>query len=92
MTEKGPEGFSMIGLHKLADQTGDAMVPELYQLLVDRDRQRQASPNVVCFPFWAARLPGEAPEHPLATDTGGGQNVIAFGLAARDPACRRKKV
>jgi hypothetical protein len=28
MTDKGPDGFMMIGLHKLASQNGDGLVPE----------------------------------------------------------------
>ncbi|KAA0700674.1 hypothetical protein DTW90_03275 [Neorhizobium sp. P12A] len=92
MKDKGPDGYTMIGLHKLAGKTGDALVPELYQLLIERDRERRIAPNVVCFPFWAARLPGEASSEPLGTATDEGRNVIAFAQPARKTADRRKKV
>jgi hypothetical protein len=92
MNDKGPDGYVMIGLHKLADRTGDALVPELYQLLVDRDRERQIAPNIACFPFWAARLPGEKPGEPLGAAAAEGRNVVAFALPSRKTADRRKKV
>jgi hypothetical protein len=92
MSDEGPDGFQMIGLHKLADQTGDALVPELYQLLINRERDRLNAPNIVCFPFRAARLPGAKPSEPLGADAACGRNVIAFGLLTRKTADRRKKV
>ena len=54
MREERPDASLFIGLHKLAEQTGDGMVPELYALLTQnepapdmtnivtlRDRQRR---------------------------------------------------
>ena len=54
MREERPDASLFIGLHKLAEQTGDGLVPELYALLTQneptsdmtnvvtlRDRQRR---------------------------------------------------
>ncbi len=92
MTDKGPEGFMMIGPHKLASQNGDGLVPELYELLMRRaEEQRQAS-NVTAFPFWEARLPGEEPNAQLGVSARDGTNVIAFTQKPGKTAGRRKKV
>ena len=34
MNEERPDGVMMIGLHKLAAQRGDGLVPELYDCLL----------------------------------------------------------
>jgi hypothetical protein len=92
MTDKGRDGFMMIGLHKLASQNGDGLVPELYELLMRRaEEQRQAS-NVAAFPFWEARLPGEELDPPPGVSARDGRNVIAFALRPGKTADRRKKV
>ena len=36
MNDQRPDAFMMIGLHKLAAQNGDGLVPELYELLTRR--------------------------------------------------------
>ncbi|WP_246662524.1 hypothetical protein [Rhizobium sp. P44RR-XXIV] len=65
MIDNGPDGFMLIGLHKLAAQNGDGLVPELYELLMRRAEEQRRAANVTSFPSWKARLPGEMPDHPL---------------------------
>lgn len=72
MNNKRPEGFLMIGLHKLAAQNGDGLVPELYELLT-RNAGDPHHANVTEFPIHEARMPGETPEI-----RSNGDNVIAF--------------
>ena len=48
MTEQRPDAGLLIGLHKLAEQNGDGMVPELFALLA-RSPQVDMT-NVVPFP------------------------------------------
>jgi hypothetical protein len=63
MNEERPDAGLFIGLHKLAQQNGDGLVPELYELLT-----RRAEPdmtNVVAFPAGlrssgSGALPAEA--------------------------------
>jgi hypothetical protein len=54
MTTKEPrDGSLLIGLHKLAEQNGDGLVPELFALLTGQTaRGEDAMPadNVVAFP------------------------------------------
>ncbi len=73
-----PEGYTLIGLHKMAAQNGDGMVPELYELMMDREERQRDYPNVEQFPIWDARMPGEAAEKPLGRDAANGNNVVAF--------------
>ncbi|OCJ15004.1 hypothetical protein A6U87_24480 [Rhizobium sp. AC44/96] len=81
MTEKRPDGFMMIGLHKLAAQNGDGLVPELYDLLVKHAERREHYANVAEFPVWDARMPGQLPEKPLGLEAANGNNVVAFAPA-----------
>jgi hypothetical protein len=67
MKNERPDQFTMIGLHKLASQIGDGLVPELYELLVRRAQIVDDNPNVAAFPGWQSRPParnvfGLAPE------------------------------
>jgi hypothetical protein len=78
MTDKRPEGFMMIGLHKLAAQNGDGLVPELYDLMVRHAEMREHYHNVTEFPVWDARMPGQQPEKPLGLEAANGNNVVAF--------------
>ena len=78
MSEKRPDRFTMIGLHKLAAQNGDGLVPELYDLLKKHAEQREHCANVAEFPVWDARMPGEQPEKPLGLEAANGNNVVAF--------------
>jgi hypothetical protein len=78
MSEERPDGFMMIGLHKLAAQNGDGLVPELYNLLVKTAERREQYPNVAEFPIWAARMPGQQLEKPLGLEAANGNNVVAF--------------
>lgn len=59
MNDERPEAFMMIGLHKLAAQNGDGLVPELYTLLTRRAAMLE-SENVTEFPVHDARPPARA--------------------------------
>ena len=65
MSDQRPDGFTMIGLHKLAAQTGEGLVPELYELFEQHAERQRIYPNVTLFPTWEARMPGEAATRPL---------------------------
>jgi hypothetical protein len=78
MSDERPEGYTLIGLHKLAAQNGEGMVPELYQLMMEREERRRDYPNVEQFPIWEARMPGEPSEKPLGRDALNGNNVVVF--------------
>jgi hypothetical protein len=92
MIENGPDGFMMIGLHKLAAQNGDGLVPELYELLMRRAEEQRRAANVATFPAWKTRQPGEAPELPLDEASRDGANVVAFAPDVDKTVARRKKV
>ncbi|CDM58791.1 hypothetical protein LPU83_3141 [Rhizobium favelukesii] len=68
----------MIGLHKLAAQRGDGLMPELYDLLLRNVERRTDYPNVSEFPLLEARTPGQQPEKPLGLEAANGNNVVAF--------------
>lgn len=78
MSDERPEAFMMIGLHKLAAQNGDGLVPELYALLTRR-ADMLASENVTEFPLASARPPARAASfentHGLEARN---DNVVAF--------------
>jgi hypothetical protein len=57
MSNERPDQFMMIGLHKLASQFGDGLVPELYELLSRRAQIVEDNPNVTEFPAWQSRPP-----------------------------------
>lgn len=78
MNDERPEGFMMIGLHKLAAQNGDGLVPELHDLMMRNAERRAHYPNVTEFPAWEARLSGQPSEKPLGPDAANGNNVVAF--------------
>ena len=92
MIDGGPEGFMLIGLHKLAAQNSDGLVPELYELLMRRAEEQRRAPNVTTFPAWKARFPGETQDRPLVEATRDGANVIAFAPGVDKTVARRKKV
>jgi hypothetical protein len=48
----------LIGLHKLAQQNGDGLVPELYDLLTRRPDELEEDDCIVRFPIGRTRLPG----------------------------------
>ncbi|NLS06541.1 hypothetical protein HGP14_24845 [Rhizobium sp. P32RR-XVIII] len=78
MTDQPFQGFMMIGLHKLAAQNGDGLVPELYDLLTENAARRELYPNVMEFPVWEARQSGEIADRPLGDEAANGDNVVAF--------------
>jgi len=75
----------MIGLHKLAAQNGDGLVPELYALLTRRSEMLESA-NVTAFPIESARPPARRAvfEDGLALEARN-DNVVAF------PAPRRAR-
>ncbi len=92
MIDNGPDGFMLIGLHKLAAQNGEGLVPELYELLMRRAEEQRRAANVATFPAWKTRQPGEAPEQPLDEASRNGANVVAFAPDVDKTVARRKKV
>ena len=78
MNEERPDGFTMIGLHKLAAHGGDGMVPALYEVFLENAARQRSYPNVVLFPAWEARMPGEAAAKPIGADAVDGNNIVAF--------------
>lgn len=92
MTDKRPDGLTMIGLHKMAAQNGDGLVPELYELLMRRGEEERPAENVTMFPIWEVRFPGEKPTAPPDVSAKDGTNVIAFRPRPGKTADRRKKV
>ncbi|WEZ82829.1 hypothetical protein P6U16_17810 [Rhizobium sp. 32-5/1] len=75
MSDERPDQYMMIGLHKMASQFGDGLVPELYELLMRRSRLTEESLNVVAFPASQARPPvyGTFALAPLVQD-----NIVSF--------------
>ncbi|TDW16761.1 hypothetical protein EV128_1327 [Rhizobium azibense] len=84
MKDQRPDGFMMIGLHKLAAQNGDGLVPELYDLLVKHAERQQLHANVTEFPVWEARMPGEKTDAALGREAANGNNVVFFPQARVD--------
>lgn len=80
MSSDRPDGFMMIGLHKLAAQNGDGLIPELYALLTREAHMQAESPNVSVFPVWETRSPARAvPFEPAdQQQIEAGDNVVAF--------------
>ena len=89
MNDHRPDGFTMIGLHKLAAQSGDGLVPELYELFQQHAERQQIYPNVTLFPTWEARMPGEATTRPLGAAAANGNNILAFPSRAARAAKRK---
>ncbi|WP_119940828.1 hypothetical protein [Neorhizobium sp. NCHU2750] len=52
MRDERPDATLFIGLHKLAEQNGEGLVPELYEILASRRRNDEDS-NVIRFPAHA---------------------------------------
>ncbi|MEW9614370.1 hypothetical protein AB3G45_11135 [Shinella sp. S4-D37] len=78
MNDERPEAFMMIGLHKLAAQNGDGLVPELYALLTRRADMLE-SENVAEFPLASARPPARAASFEGASALEArNDNVVAF--------------
>lgn len=80
MNSDRPDGFMMIGLHKLAAQNGDGLIPELYALLTREARMQAENPKVSVFPVWETRPPARAvPFEPTGeAPVEAGDNVVAF--------------
>ncbi len=89
MNDERPDGFTMIGLHKLAAYGGDGLVPELYAVFLENAARQRSYPNVVLFPTWEARMPGEAAARPVGADAAAGNNIVAFPRYAQR-ASRKK--
>jgi len=79
MSEHRPDQYMMIGLHKMASQFGDGLVPELYELLTRRARAAETDVNVVEFPAGQARLPAR---EMFAVAPAAQDNILRFPVAA----------
>ncbi|WP_438752537.1 hypothetical protein [Pararhizobium sp. O133] len=79
MSNERPDQFMMIGLHKLASQFGDGLVPELYELLSNRARMAEENPNVTEFPAWQSRPPVRLP---LGLAPESRDNILSFPAGA----------
>ena len=78
MNDERPEAFMMIGLHKLAAQNGDGLVPELYALLTRRTDMLESA-NVTEFPQRSARPPARvAAFEGMSGLEAPNDNVVAF--------------
>lgn len=53
MRDERPDTSLFIGLHKLAEQNGEGLVPELYEILASRSREDWRDDNVIRFPAHA---------------------------------------
>jgi len=87
MHDERPDQMTMIGLHKLASQFGDGLVPELYELLTRRARMLEENENVTEFPTWQARPPARDPLG-LAPPSGGA--VLPFPSTIAQPLSQKK--
>ncbi|QRI66097.1 hypothetical protein JQ506_13255 [Shinella sp. PSBB067] len=83
MSDERPEAFMMIGLHKLAAQNGDGLVPELYALLARRADMLESA-NATEFPVQSVRPPARAAafEGESALEARN-DNVVAFPVPRR---------
>ncbi|MDO1582202.1 hypothetical protein [Rhizobium oryzicola] len=59
-----------IGLHKLAQQNGDGLVPELYALLTSRPDELADGDRILRFPIGRARMPHTPRPSELADEPG----------------------
>ncbi|PXA83009.1 hypothetical protein DMC25_18540 [Caulobacter sp. D4A] len=71
MNEERPDTSLFIGLHKLAAQNGDGLVPELYALLTARAEAAADMTNVVAMPKLPKVMSAEV-------SSGDGARVLAF--------------
>ena len=63
MNNDSRDSTFFIGLHKLAQQNGDGLVPELYELLTRRPDELDETDKIVRFPIGRTRLPNsDGPE------------------------------
>jgi hypothetical protein len=58
MSEDRRDPTLLIGLHKLAEQNGDGLVPELYDLLTRRPDELEENDCIMRFTIGRTRLPG----------------------------------
>jgi hypothetical protein len=88
MSDERPDQYMMIGLHKMAAQFGDGLVPELYELLTRRSSVAEESLNVVAFPVSQARPPvhGTFALAPLVQD-----NIVSFPATPARVALTHKR-
>jgi hypothetical protein len=63
MKEERPDASLFIGLHKLAEQNGDGLVPELYEILANRARADDHDGNVLKFPAQARGVATTVPQY-----------------------------
>ncbi|WP_244617939.1 MULTISPECIES: hypothetical protein [Rhizobium] len=60
MNDDQPDRSLFIGLHKLAQQNGDGLVPELYDLLTRRPDELPEGNGILRFPIGRTRPAGQA--------------------------------
>lgn len=90
MSDNRSDGFTMIGLHKLALANGEDRVPELYALIARRNHAPHGA-NVIAFPREAVREPGELPAAAFGLDAAIGRNVVAFAPLPGKTSGRSRK-
>lgn len=70
MNEDRGDQTMLIGLHKLAQQSGDGLVPELYALLTRRPDELEEDDCIVRFPIGQTRPPSaRLPEEQVSCNT-----------------------
>lgn len=77
------DACTMIGLHKLASQVGDGLVPELHELLSRRPRVIDTHENVTEFPFKPSR---HSIRRPFGLVLEQKDNILRFPSAAASAA------
>ncbi|WP_454850585.1 hypothetical protein [Rhizobium binxianense] len=89
MNDGRSDGFTMIGLHKLAAHNGEGLVPELYELLASKAELPLHQANATAFPIREARLPGHGAKEPLGQDAANGDNIVVFARPAQGAGKRK---
>ena len=87
MNDERPDRMMMIGLHKLAAELGDGLVPELYELLTRRARMIEENANITAFPDWQTRPPAR---DPLGLPSPNGGVILPFPRVSTELAQGKK--
>jgi hypothetical protein len=81
MSEDRRDQTLFIGLHKLAQQNGDGLVPELYALLTRRPDELEEDGCIVRFPIGQTRPPSA--ELPQERVSGSSADIIPMRRIGR---------
>lgn len=68
-------------LHKLAEQSGDSAISDMYRIVGERERRSRVAvekANIVAFPRFRTRAPGDDVPIDLGQDAADGGNVVKF--------------